>query len=182
MNILMQILDEGKVDDAHGRTVNFANTIICMTSNAGSTDKSIGVGFNRTENEITRDKAMKGLRDFLRPEFISRIDEIVVFRDLTKENYSDIAALNLDEMKEPLGEKDISLDYTREALDLIAEKSFGKPYGARDIRRVIRDEVEDKVAELILERGSEINRISISAEGDKLVVEGIKKEAEADEA
>ena len=182
MNILMQILDEGKVDDAHGRTVNFANTIICMTSNAGSTDKSIGVGFNRTENEITRDKAMKGLRDFLRPEFISRIDEIVVFRDLTKENYSDIAALNLDEMKEPLGEKDISLDYTREALDLIAEKSFGKPYGARDIRRVIRDEVEDKVAELILERGSEINRISISADGDRLIVEGIKKEAEADEA
>ena len=182
MNILMQILDEGKVDDAHGRTVNFANTIICMTSNAGSTDKSIGVGFNRTENEITRDKAMKGLRDFLRPEFISRIDEIVVFRDLTKENYSDIAALNLDEMKEPLGEKDISLDYTREALDLIAEKSFGKPYGARDIRRVIRDEVEDKVAELILERGSEINRISISADGDRLIVEGTKKEAEADEA
>ena len=182
MNILMQILDEGKVDDAHGRTVNFANIIICMTSNAGSTDKSIGVGFNRTENEITRDKAMKGLRDFLRPEFISRIDEIVVFRDLTKENYSDIAALNLDEMKEPLGEKDISLDYTREALDLIAEKSFGKPYGARDIRRVIRDEVEDKVAELILERGSEINRISISADGDRLIVEGTKKEAEADEA
>jgi len=181
MNILMQILDEGKVDDAHGRTVNFANTIICMTSNAGSTDKSIGVGFNRTENEISRDKAMKGLREFLRPEFISRIDEIVVFKDLTKENFADIAALMIDEMKEPLAEKDITVDYTRQALELIAEKSFGKPYGARDIRRVIRDEVEDQVAELILERGSEINKISISCDGDKIVVGG-SKEAKEDEA
>ena len=108
MNILMQILDEGKIDDAHGRTVNFENTIICMTSNAGSTDKSIGVGFNRTENEISKDKAIKGLREFLRPEFISRIDEIVVFRQLAKKDFADIAALMLDEMKEPLSEKNIS--------------------------------------------------------------------------
>ncbi len=178
MNILMQILDEGKVDDAQGRTINFANTIICMTSNAGSTDKSIGVGFNRTENEISRDKAMKGLRDFLRPEFISRIDEIVVFKDLTKENFADIAALMIDEMKEPLAEKNISVEYTREALELIAEKSFGKPYGARDIRRVIREDVEDQVAEIILERASEISVISISAEGDKIVVSGRKEQAE----
>ncbi|SEH56280.1 ATP-dependent Clp protease ATP-binding subunit ClpA [Ruminococcus flavefaciens] len=178
MNILMQILDEGKVDDAQGRTINFANTIICMTSNAGSTDKSIGVGFNRTENEISRDKAMKGLRDFLRPEFISRIDEIVVFKDLTKENFADIAALMIDEMKDPLAEKNISVEYTREALELIAEKSFGKPYGARDIRRVIREDVEDQVAEIILERASEISVISISAEGDKIVVSGRKEQAE----
>ncbi|HOC32863.1 MAG TPA: ATP-dependent Clp protease ATP-binding subunit, partial [Ruminococcus flavefaciens] len=154
MNILMQILDEGKVDDAHGRTVNFENTIICMTSNAGSTDKSVGVGFNRTADEVSKDKAMKGLREFLRPEFISRIDEIVVFRQLTKENFADIAALMLDEMKEPLAEKNIGLTYTPEALKLIAEKSFGKPYGARDIRRVIRQEVEDKVAEIIIENAS----------------------------
>ena len=178
MNILMQILDEGKVDDAQGRTINFANTIICMTSNAGSTDKSIGVGFNRTENEISREKAMKGLRDFLRPEFISRIDEIVVFKDLTKENFADIAALMIDEMKDPLAEKNISVEYTREALELIAEKSFGKPYGARDIRRVIREDVEDQVAEIILERASEISVISISAEGDKIVVSGRKEQAE----
>ncbi|MBQ6035018.1 MAG: ATP-dependent Clp protease ATP-binding subunit, partial [Ruminococcus sp.] len=161
MNILMQILDEGKVDDAHGRAVNFANTIICMTSNAGSTDKSIGVGFNRTANDITKDKAMKGLRDFLRPEFISRIDEIVVFKDLTKEDYAKIAALNLDEMKEPLAEKDITLSYSDAALELIAEKSFGKPYGARDIRRVIRQEIEDKVADIIIEKASEIGKIEI---------------------
>ena len=178
MNILMQILDEGKVDDAQGRTINFANTIICMTSNAGSTDKSIGVGFNRTENEISRDKAMKGLRDFLRPEFISRIDEIVVFKDLTKENFADIAALMIDEMKEPLAEKNITVEYTREALELIAEKSFGKPYGARDIRRVIREEVEDQVAQIILERVSEVSVISISAEGDKIIVSGRKEQSE----
>lgn len=182
MNILMQILDEGKVDDAHGRTVNFENTIICMTSNAGSTDKSLGVGFNRTVDEISKDKAMKGLRDFLRPEFISRIDEIVVFKQLTKENFADIAALMLDEMKEPLAEKNIGITYTPEALKLIAEKSFGKPYGARDIRRVIRQEVEDKVAEIIIENASETETIAVSAKDDQLVVEGIKKETKTYEA
>ena len=176
MNILMQILDEGKVDDAHGRTVNFENTIICMTSNAGSTDKSVGVGFNRTEDEISRDKAMKGLKEFLRPEFISRIDEIVVFSQLTKKDFASIAALMLDEMKEPLAEKNISLSYTDEALALIAEKSYGKPYGARDVRRVIREDVEDKVAELILENASGIDEIAISADGDNIAVSGKKKE------
>ena len=178
MNILMQILDEGKVDDAHGRTVNFENTIICMTSNAGSSDKSTGVGFNRTENEISRDKAMKGLKDFLRPEFISRIDEIVVFRNLTKEDFSSIAALMLDEMKEPLAEKDITLSYDENALKLVAEKSFGKPYGARDIRRVIRQEIEDQMAEIIIERASEVDEISISADGDKIIVNGTKRTVE----
>lgn len=178
MNILMQILDEGKVDDAHGRTVNFENTIICMTSNAGSTDKSVGVGFNRTENEISKDKAMKGLREFLRPEFISRIDEIVVFKPLTKEDFASIAALMLDEMKEPLAEKNITLTYTDASLRLIAEKSFGKPYGARDIRRVIRQEIEDKIAELIIEKASEISEIGVSTRGDSLAVKGKEKKAE----
>ena len=172
MNILMQILDEGKVDDAHGRTVNFENTIICMTSNAGSTDKSVGVGFNRTENEISRDKAMKGLRDFLRPEFISRIDEIVVFRQLEKKDFARIAALMLDEMKEPLGEKNISLSYTDEVLDIIAEKSYGKPYGARDIRRVIRQDIEDKVAEIIINSASGTKEIAITSENGDIAVNG----------
>jgi len=177
MNILMQILDEGKVDDAHGRTVNFENTIICMTSNAGSTDKSVGVGFNRTENEISKDKAMKGLREFLRPEFISRIDEIVVFSQLTKENFASIAALMIDEMKEPLAEKKLDITYDQKALDLIAEKPYGKPYGARDIRRVIRQDVEDKVAELIINHVSDISCIDITAEGDEIKVTGVKKES-----
>ncbi|MBO5103450.1 MAG: ATP-dependent Clp protease ATP-binding subunit [Ruminococcus sp.] len=170
MNILMQILDEGKVDDAHGRTINFENTIICMTSNAGSTDKTLGVGFNRTENEISRDKAMKGLREFLRPEFISRIDEIVVFRQLDKKDFASIASLMLDEMIEPLSEKNISISYDSKALSLIADKAYGKPYGARDIRRVIRQDIEDRIAEIIIEKASEISGVDISADGDKLVV------------
>ena len=176
MNILMQILDEGHIDDAQGRNINFENTIICMTSNAGSTDKSVGVGFNRTEDEITREKAMKGLRDFLRPEFISRIDEIVVFRQLAKEDFARIAALMLDEMKEPLAEKNITITYDQPALDLIAEKSFGKPYGARDIRRVIRQDIEDKVAELIINDSSDISSIDITAEDGGIKVNGTKKE------
>ncbi len=176
MNILMQILDEGKIDDAHGRTVNFENTIICMTSNAGSTDKSIGVGFNRTENEISADKAMKGLREFLRPEFISRIDEVVVFRQLTKADFADIAALMLDEMKEPLSEKDIVLTYDREVLELIAERAYGKPYGARDIRRVIRQDIEDIVADIIINQGYDISEIVLSVKDNEIKAEGRKKE------
>ena len=119
---------------------------------------------------------MKGLRVFLRPYFISRIDEIVVFRQLSKENFADIAALMLDEMKEPLAEKQIGLSYDREALELIAEKAYGKPYGARDIRRVIRQEVEDKVAELIIEKASEISEVTVSVENGALRVAGQKKE------
>ena len=176
MNILMQILDEGHIDDAQGRNINFENTIICMTSNAGSTDKSVGVGFNRTVDEISKDKAMKGLREFLRSEFISRIDEVVVFRQLTKEDFARIAALMIDEMKEPLAEKDITVSYDEEALALIAEKSFGKPYGARDIRRVIRQEVEDKIAEMIITEQSDISGIHISADGGAITVTGKKKE------
>ena len=175
MNILMQILDEGKVDDAHGRTVNFENTIICMTSNAGSTDKSIGVGFNRTENEISKDKAMKGLREFLRPEFISRIDEVVVFKQLSKKDFEGIAALMLDEMKVPLSEKNIELAYDSAVLEAIAEKAYGKPYGARDIRRVIRQYAEDQIAEIIINRASETQVISMTAKDGEIIVSGNKK-------
>ena len=173
MNILMQILDEGKVDDAHGRTVNFENTIICMTSNAGSTDKSTGVGFNKTVNEISKEKAVKGLREFLRPEFLGRIDEIVVFKQLTKDDFAKIAALMLDEMREPLGEKNISLAYDDKALSAIAEKSYGKTDGARDIRRVIRQNIEDKIANIIIENASNISGIAISADDkNEITVEG----------
>ena len=170
MNILMQILDEGKIDDAQGRTVNFENTVICMTSNAGSTDKSIGVGFNRTDTEISKEKAMKGLREFLRPEFISRIDEIVVFRNLTKPDFEKIAALMLDEMKQPLAEKNITLQYDAAALAAIAEEAYGKPYGARDIRRVIRQIVEDQIASLIIAHSTEIHTLLVSAEDGKVEV------------
>ena len=170
MNILMQILDEGKIDDAQGRTVSFENTVICMTSNAGSTDKSIGVGFNRTDTEISKEKAMKGLREFLRPEFISRIDEIVVFRNLEKKDFEKIAALMLDEMKQPLLEKNITMQYDDAALAAIAEDSYGKPYGARDIRRVIRQTVEDQVASLIIAQTGEIRTLLVSAKDGKVDV------------
>lgn len=151
MNILMQILDEGKIEDAQGRVVNFEHTVICMTSNAGSTDKSIGVGFNRTETEISKDKAMKALQEFLRPEFLSRIDEIVCFRALDQGDYAKIAKLMVEEMREPLAEKGLSLSYDDAVLQVLAEKSFGKSYGAREIRKVIRTELEDPIASLIVE-------------------------------
>ena len=153
MNILLQILDEGRINDSQGRSVSFENTVIVMTSNAGSTDRDTGVGFNKTDSDIAKDKAMKALRDFLRPEFLGRIDEIVVFNPLTEENFAGIAGLMLDEMKSPLEEKHISLRYTDEALKTIAHKAYGQKLGARDIRRVIRNEVEDKIAELLIDKG-----------------------------
>lgn len=155
LNILLQILDEGRVTDSQGRTVNFENTIIVMTSNAGSSDKSTGVGFNKSEEDISKEKAMKALSDFLRPEFLSRIDEVVVFRPLSETDYEAITALMLDEMKEPLLEKGITLKYSKKALSVIASKAFGKKFGARDIRKVIRTDVEDKVAELIINSTAE---------------------------
>lgn len=174
MNILLQILDEGKINDSQGRSVSFENTVIVMTSNAGSTDKDTGVGFNKTENEIAQDKAMKALREFLRPEFLGRVDEIVVFNQLTEEDYAKIAGLMLDEMKAPLEEKNIRLKYDENALKLIAKKSHNQKLGARDIRRVIRSEVEDKIAEIIIEKGeSSISGLAITAKDDQLNVEAI---------
>lgn len=171
MNILLQILDEGRINDAQGRSISFENTIIAMTSNAGSSDRSNGVGFNKTEDEISKDKAIKGLREFLRPEFISRIDEIVVFRNLTKQDYGKIAALMLDEMKEPLSERNISLTYDQKALDAVAEKSYSKKFGARDIRRIIRSEIEDKIAEIIIDNSEKVvNNISVSADNNDISV------------
>ena len=151
MNVLLQILDEGKVNDAHGRTVSFENTVIAMTSNAGSTDKSTGVGFDKTDGDISTEKAMKALKDFLRPEFMSRVDEVVVFKPLDLENYAAIARLMLEEMREPLKEKEIELNISDDVCAYIARKAFGKKYGGRDIRRVIRDEVENAVATMIVE-------------------------------
>ena len=164
MNILLQILDEGRINDSQGRSVSFENTVIVMTSNAGSTDKDTGVGFNKTEGEISQDKAMKALRDFLRPEFLGRIDEVIVFNPLSVDDYAKIAALMLDEMKEPLNEKNITLSYDDKALKAIAEKSHSKHLGARDIRRVIRNEVEDKIATVLIDNDDRISAAAISAD------------------
>ena len=171
MNIMLQILDEGKINDAQGRSVSFENTVIVMTSNAGSTDKDTGVGFNKTETEISRDKAMKALREFLRPEFLGRVDEIVVFNPLTVEDYTKIAGLMLDEMKEPLLEKNIKFVYDEKACKLIAEKAHGKKLGARDIRQVIRSEVEDKLASILIDSDEIITACALTEKDGELVVE-----------
>lgn len=174
MNILLQILDEGRINDSQGRSVSFENTVIVMTSNAGSTDRDTGVGFNKTDSDIAKDKAMKALREFLRPEFLGRIDEIVVFNPLTEENFAGIAGLMLDEMKSPLEEKHISLRYTDKALKTIAHKAYGQKLGARDIRRVIRNEVEDKIAELLIDKGEgAVSAVAISADNGKIKVDAL---------
>lgn len=174
MNILLQILDEGRINDSQGRSVSFENTVIVMTSNAGSTDRDTGVGFNKTDSDIAKDKAMKALRDFLRPEFLGRIDEIVVFNPLTEENFAGIAGLMLDEMKSPLEEKHISLRYTDEALKTIAHKAYGQKLGARDIRRVIRNEVEDKIAELLIDKGEgAVSAVAVSADNGEIKVDAL---------
>ncbi len=171
MNILLQILDEGQIHDSQGRPVSFQNTVIVMTSNAGSTDRDTGVGFNKTQAEISKDKAMKALGEFLRPEFLGRVDEVVVFNPLTEEDYGKIAALMLDEMREPLEEQGISLAYKPAATALIAKKAYGKKLGGRDIRKVIREEVEDPLAEIMVEKGeSGIKLVLVDAQDDKLIV------------
>ena len=174
MNILLQILDEGRINDSQGRSVSFENTVIVMTSNAGSTDRDTGVGFNKTDSDIAKDKAMKALREFLRPEFLGRIDEIVVFNPLTEENFAGIAGLMLDEMKSPLEEKHISLRYTDKALKTFAHKAYGQKLGARDIRRVIRNEVEDKIAELLIDKGEgAVSAVAISADNGEIKVDAL---------
>ncbi|MGN1089245.1 MAG: ATP-dependent Clp protease ATP-binding subunit, partial [Huintestinicola sp.] len=171
MNLLLQILDEGRVNDAQGRSVNFENTIIVMTSNAGSSDKSTGLGFNKTEGDISKEKAIKALSEFLRPEFMGRIDEVVVFEPLTVENYADIAGLMMKEIKEALSDKGVVLKYDKRVLDNIAKKSHGKKFGARDIRTVIRSEVEDKIADIIIGSGrAEGHNIKVSVKKDELEV------------
>jgi len=152
MNILLQILDEGKIADAQGRNVSFESCVIIMTSNAGSEVGSASLGFGKTEGDIARDKAMKSLSQFLRPEFLGRVDEIVVFDPLSKESFEKIAALMLDELKEPLADKGIRFDYEDSALALIADKAFGNKGGARDLRKVIRQNVEDPLCTLLVDQ------------------------------
>ena len=153
MNILLQILDEGRITDAHGRTVNFENTVIVMTSNAGSDRKDGSLGFAKTAADMSREKAMKALKDFLRPEFLSRIDEVVVFRPLDEQDYRKIAALMLNEYVETLQEKAIELKFSEDVCALLAEQSICGTSGARDLRNNIRRMVEDRLAMVLVEKG-----------------------------
>ncbi|WP_202614990.1 ATP-dependent Clp protease ATP-binding subunit [Anaerotruncus rubiinfantis] len=169
LNILLQILDEGRITDAHGRVVSFENTVVVMTSNAGSERKEGTVGFNRQPEEIAKEKAMKSLSEFLRPEFLARVDEVVVFRPLGEEDYCRIAGLMLGELKEPLTEKGIKFGWDDSALAYIAHKAYGKKSGARDLRTVIRKEVEDVISLRLVENiDNPPALMKLSASGDKL--------------
>ena len=171
LNILLQILDEGRVTDAHGRIVNFENTVIVMTSNAGSQFRDNLMGFGKTGAEASKDKATKALSEFLRPEFISRVDEVVYFAPLTKEHFADIAVLMLTELVAPLGERGITLTWSDEVPSHLAEKAHGGKRGARDLRNVIRREVEDPVTTRIVEgQGQRLTAISLTVENDALTL------------
>ena len=152
LNVLLQILDDGQITDAHGRKVNFENTVIVMTSNAGSDTKSAGaVGFGGSADDQGRERIMKALRDFLRPEFLNRVDEIVCFNHLTKENFAGIARIMLDELKASLGDKGYTLRYDEALVDYLVEKSYSLTYGARNLRRLIQKELEDPMAARIID-------------------------------
>ena len=152
MNILLQILDEGKINDAQGRTVDFSNTVICMTSNAGSSDQSTSsLGFNKSEEQRSAEKTRKALAQFLRPEFLGRVDEVITFKPLSEETLQGIAALMLDEYKPGMDAKGIAYRYTPAALKALVKKSEGGKFGARDLRRVIRKAVEDPAAEKLID-------------------------------
>ena len=169
LNILLQILDEGRITDAHGRTVSFENTVIVMTSNAGSNVKSNALGFGRTPEEMERSRVMNALGEFLRPEFLGRVDEVVVFRALDEGDYARIAALLLDEIRDSMEEKGIKFGYDEAATALIAKQSFGDKSGGRAIRRTIRKEVEDRIAELLVsEPDDQPALIKVTAEGDEI--------------
>ena len=174
MNILLQILDDGRITDAQGRTVNFENTVIVMTTNAGSTDTSSAAGFGGTRNEADAAKTEKALSSFLRPEFLNRVDEVIVFNRLTRENFTGIAKIMLNEFADALSEKGIKFAYTDSAADFIAEKSFDEKYGARNMRRYIQREVEDIIADrLISEYAAGITAISLECDGNALYVTSI---------
>ncbi|MBR2934933.1 MAG: ATP-dependent Clp protease ATP-binding subunit [Oscillospiraceae bacterium] len=151
LNILLQILDDGRITDAQGRTVNFENTVIVMTTNAGSNTKSGSVGFGRSANEQGKERAMKALQDFLRPEFINRVDEIVYFNQLTEDNFKHIAVLMLGELKDSLAAKGISFQWDDSLLDYLVKKSYSATYGARNLRRLIQKELEDAIAAKLIE-------------------------------
>ncbi|MCI9316676.1 MAG: ATP-dependent Clp protease ATP-binding subunit [Oscillospiraceae bacterium] len=174
LNVLLQILDDGQITDAHGRKVNFENTVIVMTSNAGSDRKEGTVGFNKSANEMGKDRAMKALQQFLRPEFINRVDEIVYFNKLTEENFLPIARLMLDELKGSLKEKGLTFTYDDGLVKYLVGKSYSATYGARNLRRTIQKEVEDLLAsEIINSFDQPITQIAATAEDDKVVLHSL---------
>ncbi len=172
LNILLQILDDGRITDAQGRTVNFENTVIVMTTNAGSNRKGGAMGFGGTVNDMGRERALKALGEFLRPEFINRVDEIVYFNSLTEENFRSIAKLMLEETRDAIAERGISMTWNTALIDYLVCKSYSVTYGARNLRRTIQKDVEDAIAQKIIDcRGENAGHISVSADDNGVIVE-----------
>ena len=171
MNILLQILDDGRITDAQGRTVNFENTIIIMTTNAGSNSKSGSVGFGGSLSDMSRERTMKALNEFLRPEFINRVDEVICFNQLTETNFRAIAELMLGELRENMERKNIALTWDDSLVDHLVREGYSVTYGARNMRRLIQKQVEDQIAEgIIARRGESSSQIMLSAENGKVEV------------
>lgn len=170
LNILLQILDDGRITDSQGRTVNFENTVIVMTSNAGSDNNGTLLGFNKTVSEASKDKALKALSDFLRPEFLGRVDEIVTFSPLSTDSLSVISALILDELRPILKEKNITFEYDKAVCTYFAEKCNGKS-GARELRKMIRKEVEDKIVGIMIDNPDlQLKTLNVTLNGEPTVV------------
>ena len=175
MNILLQILDDGRITDAHGKVVNFENTVIVMTSNAGSSNKASGsVGFGHTANQQGKDRAMKALEDFLRPEFLNRVDEIVYFNQLSKENFKDICELMLKELRDVMTNKGITFTCGEDVTDYLVNKSYSAVYGARNLRRLIQKELEDPIATRLIDSYLKpINSLTATADDKGITVVGV---------
>jgi len=171
LNVLLQILDDGHITDAGGRNVNFENAVVIMTTNAGSDKKDGAVGFNRSINEQGKEKAVKALNDFLRPEFINRVDEIVYFNRLTEADFREIAALMMEELKATMEEKGYAFTYDDTVLDYLTRQSYSLTYGARNLRRLVQREIEDKIAtELVDHYEKAIRKIGITVKDDQVMI------------
>ena len=172
MNILLQILDDGRITDAQGRVVNFENTVIIMTSNAGSDRKDGSVGFGRTLSEQSREKAMKALGEFLRPEFLNRVDDVICFNKLTEENFRGIAVIMLTELRDSLAERGIAFRWEESLIDALVKKAYSVTYGARNLRRTIQRELEDPIAEKIIDSfENPISELTALADGETIRIE-----------
>ena len=171
LNVLLQVLDDGRITDAQGRVVNFENTIIVMTSNAGSEGRVGGLGFGRTEQDMVKDRTMKALQEFLRPEFINRVDEIITFNHLSRENFLDIADLMLKELKQSLEARGLAFIWDESVRQILADKAYSVTYGARNLRRTIQKELEDPISEKIIASfETPIAEICISVENGEITV------------
>ena len=167
LNILLQVLDDGRITDAQGRVVNFENTVIVMTSNAGSEGGVAAVGFGRTQGDQVKEKTMKALRSFLRPEFINRVDEIITFNHLSEENFLGIADIMLSELKESLNSRGLALSWSEDVRQLLVKKAYSVTYGARNLRRTIQKELEDPISEAIIDSfENPISSIEVTVENE----------------